>query len=177
MNKLFQNTKKKKPGKPLKKISKIGGDTETDTQFFWTLFVVPGMIIFLALSVYVISLLLTSKVTIIEGVKDSAYESRILGSPNCFAYQDELSGRVYNGYIELKKFNEIRFRECFNTQEADQRGIILLLDYDNNQIELTTENVKSKISATEKTTKLLPVHVVKEDGTKIPGLLSIIYWY
>jgi len=159
------------------KLSKKGGDTETDTQFFWTFFVVPAIIIFLALSIYVISLLLTSKVTIIEGVKDSAYESRALGSPNCFTYQDEISGRTYNGYIDLKKFNDERFKECFSTEETGQRGIILLLNYDNDEIELTTENIKSKISSTQKTTKLLPVHIVEENGTLTQGLLSIIYWY
>lgn len=166
-----------KKNKSKYKISKKGGDTETDTQFFWTFFVVPAIILFLALSIYVISLLLESKVTIIEGVRDSAYESRVLGSPNCFTYKDEISGRTYNGYIDLKKFNDDVFRECFSAKETEQRGIILLLNYENDEIELTTENINSKIRSAQKITKLNLVHVVKEDGSMVQGLLSIIYWY
>lgn len=159
-----------------KKFNKKGGDTESDTQLFWTFFLVPAMIIFVLILIYVISVFLSSRVAILEGVKDSSYEARILGSPNCFAYEDEISGRVYNGYIDVAKFNNDAINDCFNNTNQDKRGIILLLKFDNDEKEIKTNNALVKISSSLKTTKMHAVHVVKEDGTITQGLLTIIYW-
>lgn len=46
---------------------------------------------------------------------------RFTNNPDCFAYVDENTGRVYSGIIDLKKFNEENMDRCYKT--GDLQGL------------------------------------------------------
>ena len=46
---------------------------------------------------------------------------RFANIPECFAYQDENTNRVYPGVIDLEKFNRERLNNCYFT--AEEEGI------------------------------------------------------
>lgn len=46
---------------------------------------------------------------------------RFTNNPDCFAYVDENTGRIYSGIIDLNKFNEEKMNSCYKT--GDLQGL------------------------------------------------------
>ncbi|MBI2573376.1 hypothetical protein HYV86_05930 [Candidatus Woesearchaeota archaeon] len=77
---------------------------------------------------FTISLLLISFVFLISGYKDKLthvpaevrsdfISLRFANNPDCFAFQDELTGNVIIGSIDLAKFTQERLDDCYKTPE------------------------------------------------------------
>lgn len=145
-------------------------------QFAWVFFLIPGVMILFTFILY-IAAQLASGTVIFEEVHNQIIEAKLLYSPNCFAYRDPVTGRVYNSYIDVKKFDTNVFRECLPFKKVSQRGAMAILYVPGKiEIEVATENFKQKISATQ-VNSLRPVNVVFEDGEVLPGLITIVHWY
>ena len=46
-------------------------------------------------------------------IESTILSSRFINSPNCFAYQDPITERVYPGLIDLDRFNNKIIQECY----------------------------------------------------------------
>jgi hypothetical protein len=58
----------------------------------------------------------TDKLTIVpEELEGYTISSRFLQIPECFAYQDPVTERVYSGVIDLSKFTQERLDACYTS--------------------------------------------------------------
>lgn len=53
---------------------------------------------------------------------------RFVNAPGCFAYQDEITGRIYPGVIDLSKFNEETMNKCYQSESIKNFNFQLVLD-------------------------------------------------
>lgn len=53
---------------------------------------------------------------------------RFLNTPECFAYEDEISGRIFPGVIDLSRFNEETLGECYKSGSIKNFNFQLVLD-------------------------------------------------
>jgi hypothetical protein len=42
---------------------------------------------------------------------------RFVNTPECFTYQDQITGRIFAGVIDLQKFNQQQLDECYRTEQ------------------------------------------------------------
>ncbi|MDD5086357.1 MAG: hypothetical protein PHV16_01265, partial [Candidatus Nanoarchaeia archaeon] len=56
--------------------------------------------------------------TIPPNTKITIMINRFLNSPECFAYMDDETGRVYPGIVDLKKLNDNQIAKCYNGIEG-----------------------------------------------------------
>jgi len=85
------------------------------SQLFWTVFII--FILVMVILIRVIGLGTVSESAIIpKDVEEYTLISRFYNSENCFAYQDEITGRVYPKTIDLSKFTEENMNKCFQSQ-------------------------------------------------------------
>jgi hypothetical protein len=132
MNNLFSNKK---------------GNTAEDTMHVILLFF--ALSITALLFILLISAEASDKHVIPEGVEEKILIQRLLSSPSCFTYRDNVN-RVYPGIIDLSRFNENVLQDCFNNLEnAFAFGIDLKVDFGDRteRIQLNTTNwVKYEVS-------------------------------
>ena len=91
-------------------------------------------------------------------LKASMISLRFTNIPECFAYQDEETGRVYPGIIDLSKFTEEQMENCYKTDSASQINFKLRLQ--NKGLEVLTNNYVNNPTPRV----LLPVAVLVKDG-------------
>ncbi|MEA3430708.1 MAG: hypothetical protein U9R08_05525 [Nanoarchaeota archaeon] len=74
----------------------------------------------------------------------SIYHNIFLHSPECFAYQDHLTGRIYNE-IDIAKFDEIHLAKCVGTFQGTDLGygVRLTLRDDDKTIKIISRNINS----------------------------------
>jgi len=149
---------------------------EVKKQLFYTFFVLPAIAIIFGLAVVVAALISTNDGTIVKNVQQKINEQKLIGNANCFAYEDKGIGRVYNGYIDKKKFTEEILNKCLEFRKASDPGVLIVLKTEGeNDVEIATKNLKPTISRTQvKETK--PVVVITEDDLIKPGSLTFNYW-
>ena len=49
----------------------------------------------------------------------SIISQRFVNTPECFTYQDPVTGRIYPGTIDIQKFTQERMNDCYRT-ESDE---------------------------------------------------------
>lgn len=54
-----------------------------------------------------------TKHVIREGVEETLFTQRVLSSPSCFTYRDNVN-RAYPGIIDFTRFNQENFDQCFD---------------------------------------------------------------
>jgi len=77
-------------------------------------------------------------------VKAELISLRFTNSPECFAYQDNVSKVVFPGIIDLEKFNKTTLERCYSTEGIG--GIKTLnfrLELQNTNLKLLTDNYYS----------------------------------
>ncbi len=75
-----------------------------------------------------------------EDVEESILSQRLISSPSCFVYRDEVN-RAYPGIIDLDKFNQQNLDECFRLDSVNYAFRISLVSETLDQrIELSTSN-------------------------------------
>lgn len=52
---------------------------------------------------------------------------RFVNAPECFAYQDKITGRVFPGVIDLNKFDETRMGNCYQSGDVKNFNFQLVL--------------------------------------------------
>jgi len=122
------------------------GETEggaydlTRKSVFWT---IAGVVLVISVLIYAYFLGdLDSRLTYVSPqVYAEAISQRFVNIPECFAYQDSETGRVYPGVVDISKFNNEHLQTCYQTdsQEGykDYNFRILLK---NKNLQITTNN-------------------------------------
>ncbi|MBI4983558.1 hypothetical protein HZC32_02840 [Candidatus Woesearchaeota archaeon] len=78
-------------------------------------------------------------------LKAELISSRFANIPECFAYQDKISGRVYPGVIDLNKFTNATLYDCYHTgQEKGYEDYNFRLKLYNKSTEVLTNNYFNK---------------------------------
>jgi len=86
-------------------------------------------VIFVAFITFLVYQVQSSTQGVFEGLEDKLYETRMLYSPSCFAYHDDVSGRTYSGIIDLNKVNDVTVRKCLPLVKNSERAIRIELVY------------------------------------------------
>lgn len=102
-----------------------------------------------------------------EGIPQKVYETRVLYSPHCLAYQDPETKRVYSGVIDSNKYVDEVLQNCLPLNALSQDAVLVELSFGDNNKVLKTRNWDKKIK-TAITTKSYLVEI-KNEG---PGLIT-----
>lgn len=105
-----------------------------------------------------------------ENLEREVYEAMLLYSPNCFAYEDPITKRVYSGTIDLKKFNEKTLRDCIPNAKNSEGGLKIELIGSVTKANFETRNYAQKTANVLK--KKSRVVQIKDEG---PGLMIFYY--
>ena len=147
-------------------MNKKGLIGEADKLLYWLLIVVPTI----ALVVVIVIAWSTGlkNVYFPQNLEPLVYESRLLYSPNCFAYKDPVTGRVFTGTVDPGKFNAQTLHECVPLKGAMNHAFLVELSIgDDVSIPLETENWRLK----PQQDILVNSYVVYVQGNG-PGLLT-----
>ncbi|MBR9706319.1 hypothetical protein GOV14_04740 [Candidatus Pacearchaeota archaeon] len=89
-----------------------------DTFPFWMIFAI--ILAFTAIFfIWVIAPFAVKIAIIPEGVETHIISQRFWNSPDCFAYKDETSGRVYQKLLDYNKFTEDQIKTCYKTDDVN----------------------------------------------------------
>lgn len=105
--------------------------------------------------------------TISPKLKGELLSLRFTNNSDCFAYQDEETGRVYPGVIDRSKFNQEQLDDCYKTDEKTGRREI------NFKFKLGEKEIKTNHFSIDHYTILRYV-LVYEGGQFVPEILEII---
>lgn len=115
---------------------------------FYIVFAIVAALTFL-LIVYLVSSDKSSIAIIYPGLEDYILMQRFLLSPECFAYQDEDSGRTYSWTIDLEKFNQNNLNRCYAAENTKSKAFRLTLSYGTFKSTLITKNWEGFIKKAE----------------------------
>lgn len=87
-----------------------------DTLPLWMFFSI-GLSFTVLLFVWIIAPFVAEAAELPEGVKALILTQRFVNSPNCFAYLDEDSGRVYQKTVDWEKLTEENMKNCYQTED------------------------------------------------------------
>lgn len=94
-------------------------------------FLVYGFVVFIGLAL-LLTYVTTSEIVHItdipKGLEKYVLIQRFLNNPDCLAYQDENTSRVYPGIVDLEKFTSERLDHCFNTENEKFSGFKLTIN-------------------------------------------------
>lgn len=76
----------------------------------------------------------------LKGVEDIVIQSRFFSSPECFAYQDTATGRVYPGIIDVSKFTKERMYSCYDVPDSFMNGCFRI-ELDNIDAEAASQKI------------------------------------
>ena len=104
-----------------------------------------------------------------DEIKAEAIAMRFTQNPDCFAFEQEKSGKVYSGIIDLSKFNQKRMDECYFTGENGKEHF---------QFELYLEEYDKKVLSDHKYVNIIDNTIKKkvlvyDEGKLIPSTLFI----
>ena len=107
---------------------------------FWVAFVGIAACLFLAFGAF--SAVHKNKITYVPPeLHSETIALRFTNNPDCFAFKDNLTGRVYPGIIDINKFNKEALDLCYQT--LDEEGIKkfnFLLKLESTGNEIITDN-------------------------------------
>lgn len=106
-----------------------------------------------------------------EEFKGESIAMRFTQNPDCFAYEDAASGRVYQGVIDLSKFTEKQLNSCYFTGEDGKEYFqfeLSLKDYD---LSLLTN--KKSVNVVDFTLRKSVLVYEEETGIFVPSELLV----
>lgn len=71
---------------------------------------------------------------------------RFVNNPDCFAASDKINGRIISNSIDISKFNEEQFKQCY--PETELRAIQFKILLEGEQKEIRTSEFHDIVSAT-----------------------------
>lgn len=140
-------------------------------------------IIFLFLSLSLIAIIFVVLVSVDQGdkfqipenVEETILSQRILSSPSCFVFRDNVN-RAYPGIIDISKFNQENFEDCFDTREIHYAFRVSLISAISGESEKTTIETMNWESSGMDITQRPPVKILVRDPARnenFPGELII----
>lgn len=73
-----------------------------------------GLVILFAGQVGLYASIKNQKLEVDDEVFQLSYIHRFLNSPDCFTYQGNVGGRIYEGVIDLSKFTKSNLHKCYD---------------------------------------------------------------
>jgi hypothetical protein len=112
----------------------------------------------------------------LDDVENKIVQARFFNSPDCFAYQDSVTGRTYPGMIDLEKFKQDRLDRCYivpgNFVNACFKIELVDLDTGDKLGNIETSNFPKCIMMYS--TKRLPNYVTIKKGEEIRSGIMFI---
>jgi|SRR3989338_286363 len=90
----------------------------TRKQFFWGIAVFMVVIAALIFSFILLPSYERSLVEVPPKLRAELISLRFVNTPECFTYQDPVSGRVFAEVIDLQKFTQKNLDKCYRTEPA-----------------------------------------------------------
>ena len=136
----------------------------SEKQLLWAIMTILFLSIFFGVMIYLVYTAKAQTDGVFDGLYDKIYETRLLYSPLCFAYQDSNSERTFTGLIDLKKFSQQNLDKCVGlTSSTDQAIFVELIYFDSSKqrqiLNLRTQNWNAKNTNTGMITNSYPVNV------------------
>jgi hypothetical protein len=149
-------------------INRKGLIGESDKMLFWILMMIFIIGIIILVTSWVSGL---KDLFINREIEPTVYEARLLYSPNCFAYQDPSTLRVYTGTVDLQKFNEDVLRRCVPLLGAAKHAMRIELQAQNGTVVdfVDTDNWNMN---TQKVTRTKYFVYVYGNG---PGIITFLH--
>ncbi|MBU0536130.1 MAG: hypothetical protein KKE20_04140 [Nanoarchaeota archaeon] len=150
------------------------GITMTDE---WVLVVILSFVIpitAMIFAVFVTGFQIKSN-TYMADVEDTIIQTRFFNNPDCFAYQDPDTGRVYPGIIDIRKFNQAIMDSCYSVPKNYLSGYfrLELKDIDRNQEYTPVESANFGENYIRQGSEKEPFLVLIKDGDTLQS--GIIY--
>ena len=98
-----------------KKAQELPGTPEYTIYFMIAAAIIAIFALFL---VIITSVYQVETTTILGNLESAVMEFRLLNSPECFAYQDKTTKRIYAHTIDLEKFNQEQIPKCIGLQSS-----------------------------------------------------------
>ena len=103
------------------------GMADTNKQLYWTLILLPFIIIYVTLILFGVPEIITIKTQLTERLQDNLLQDKLLSSLDCFAYEE--NENIKTGQIKLSKFTKENMDSCLQDYPI-KRGFALVLVYD-----------------------------------------------
>lgn len=135
-----------------------------DKQLWISIFAMILLIIsFAVISMYVYKIKGIND-AVLDRTEMSIMESRLIYSPNCFAYKDSQTGRTYSGWIDSTKFSNAVLQGCVNYISGSGPALSIELSYNDfsgNPVSSTirTLSFDEKRNLGSMKTNSYPVHI------------------
>lgn len=148
-----------------------------DKQLWISLFAMLLLIItFAVLSMFVSDVKGINDV-VLEKTEMNIMESRLIYSPNCFAYKDSQTGRTYSGWIDSTKFSQAVLQGCTDYRSGVSPVLSVEIDYVTslgNEISETVNTLSfdQKKNLGKVVTNSYPIHVAGFG----PGVITFTHW-
>ena len=159
------------------KINKKGeGFDIARKSIYWMIALVVSVIAVLAL-VMIIAMYQGKLVQTSPELEAELITLRFVNNPDCFAYQDPITGRVYLGTIDVDKYNQDTLDKCYRTEEDEgyetyNFGLLLQsfnpIDEDGEEVLLRTNNYFNYVDFT-----MFKNVIVRSGETLTPSTLVI----
>jgi len=129
-------------------MNKKGAISDTDKTLFWLIFVLPILGLVVTMIFIAMPTLIDAQTTISKSLQRNIYESVIIGSPYCLAYEEPLTNKVINGYIDISKLNKENLQNCVMLEGIKDMGFFLTIYKEGEYFkELESKNVLKRISS------------------------------
>ena len=88
----------------------------TRKQLYWGIAAFMVVVATLILVFVLLPQYQNSLVEVPQELRAELISLRFVNTPECFTYQDETTGRVFAGVIDLQKFTQERMDKCYRTE-------------------------------------------------------------
>jgi len=89
----------------------------TRKQLYWGIAAFMVVIATLILMFVLFPQYQNSLVKVPDQLRAELISLRFVNTPECFTYQDEATGRIFAGVIDLQKFSQERMDKCYRTEK------------------------------------------------------------
>lgn len=88
----------------------------TRKQIYWAIAAFMVLVATLVLMFGILPRYQNSLVEVPEELRAELISLRFVNTPECFTYQDQVTGRIFAGVIDLQKFTQERMDKCYQTE-------------------------------------------------------------
>ena len=159
-----------------KMINKKGALSDADKLLFWVIFVIPACGLMIMLVFIAMPQLIEAQTTVSPSLQRHIAISTVLGSPLCFAYEEQITNRVYNGYVDLEKFTQKNLNDCMRLETRTDQGFFVAAYSEGEFLkEIETRNVLNRVSA--RSIEITRPVIIVDGDTKSNGYLRFIFYW
>lgn len=133
----------------MNRLNKKASDISSRKTIFYIIFGFLAVATFLII-IFLIPARSSEISTIAPGLEDYIIIGRLMNSPSCFAFQDELTKRTKENLVDIKKFTQQSLDNCYNEKETSLKAYRITLEYENEKKTIATMNWEGFLSKSKK---------------------------